>query len=174
MWRSACGTSEPQRAAQDDFTVVESADEEIAALKGINPVTNAIIDKRFLEFVDGKKFNKDLNGTIDLTEYQPNYLKYKTKAATEQLAVFSEIYYKKGWNAFIDGKEVLHFRVNYILRALVLPAGEHTVEFKFRPKSYFMGNKISYASSIFLLLAIVGYVFNEYRKKRAPSNSPQG
>ncbi len=67
--------------------------------------------------------------------------------------------------AYIDGKEVPHFRVNYILRALVLPAGEHTVEFKFHPKSYYTGNKISLASSLLLILAIAGYAFSEYRRK---------
>ena len=149
----------------EKFSIVENADEEIAALRRNNPSTNAIIDERFEEFVEGKKFNIDLNGTIELTEYQPNYLKYKTKAATEQLTVFSEIYYNKGWDAFVDGEKVPHFRVDYILRAIILPAGEHTVEFKFAPKSYFIGNKISLASSILLMLAIVGYGFNEFRKK---------
>jgi len=81
------------------------------------------------------------------------------------LAVFSEIYYDKGWNAYIDGKEVPHFRVNYILRSLVLPAGDHTVEFKFHPKSYYTGNKVSLASSLLLILAIAGYAFTEFRKK---------
>ncbi len=157
-----------------DYKIVKNADEEIAALKRNNPSENAIVSKKFSKFFKGKTFSKDLNATIDLTEYQPNYLKYKTKAATEQLTVFSEIYYNKGWNAFIDGEKVPHFRVNYILRALVLPAGEHTVEFKFRPKSYFVGNKISMASSILLLLAIAGYVFSEFRRRKAPSNSPQG
>lgn len=150
----------------NDYKFVENADEEIAALRINNPVTNAIIDKRFSEFVEGKEFSKDLNGNIELIEYQPNYLKYKTSAATEQLTVFSEIYYNKGWDAFIDGEKVQHFRVDYILRALVLPAGEHTVEFKFEPKSYFTGNKISMASSILLLLAIAGYAFSEFRKKK--------
>ena len=159
----------------NDYKIVKNADEEIAALRQNNPTTNAIIDERFSEFVEGKKFSKDLSGTIELTEYQPNYLKYKTKAASEQLTVFSEIYYNKGWDAFIDGEKVPYFRVNYILRALVLPAGEHFVEFKFRPKSYFVGNKISMASSILLLLAIAGYAFSEFRrKKEVPSNSPKG
>ncbi len=152
------------------YTIVKNADEEIAALRRNNPDTNAIIDERFSEFVEGKKFSKDANGTIELTEYQPNYLKYKTKTATEQLTVFSEIYYNKGWDAFIDGKKTPHFRVDYILRAMVLPAGEHTVEFKFEPKSYFVGNKISMASSILLLLAIIGYLFSEFKKKRILNN----
>jgi len=148
-----------------NYKTVVNADEEIAALKGIDPKNEVIIDKRFSEFVGNKKFQKDQTGSIILTEYKPNYLKYSAKAGSEQLAVFSEIYYDKGWNAYIDGKEVPHFRVNYILRSLVLPAGDHTVEFKFHPKSYYTGNKVSLASSLLLILAIAGYAFTEFRKK---------
>jgi hypothetical protein len=151
----------------NSYKIVADADEEIAMLKNIDPANEVIIDKRFAEFVDGKNFSKDLNGKIELVEYQPNYLKYNTEAGTEQLAVFSEIYYSHGWNAFVDGKEVPHFRGDYILRAMAIPAGKHTVEFKFHPKSYFVGNKISLASSILLLLAIVGYAFSEFKKRGA-------
>ncbi len=125
----------------NDVNIVANADEEIASIKGIDPSNEAVIDKRFSEFVEGKKFRKDESGSIVLTEYEPNYLKYSTKANTDQLAVFSEIYYDKGWNAYIDGEKVPHFRVDYILRGMVLPAGEHTVEFKFHPKSYYTGNQ---------------------------------
>lgn len=147
------------------YREVANADEEIAALNQLDPKSEVLIDKRFSEFVQGKNFQKDENGSIVLTEYQPNYLKYTAKNASEQLAVFSEIYYDKGWNAYIDGESVPHFRVNYILRGMVLPAGEHTVEFKFHPKSYYNGNKISLASSLLLLLVIAGYTFSEYRKR---------
>jgi hypothetical protein len=153
-----------------NFKIVANADEEISTLKGINPVEEVVIDKRFAQYVEGKRFQKDGFGNIVLTEYQPNYLKYSAKAGSEQLAVFSEIYYKNGWKAYIDGDEVPHFRVNYILRALVLPAGEHTIEFKFHPASYYTGNKVSFASSLLLLLAIAGYAFSEYRKRKTKKN----
>ena len=81
------------------------------------------------------------------------------------MAVFSDVYYDKGWNAYIDGEKVPHFRVNYILRALILPSGEHTVEFKFHPKSYYTGNTISLASSLLLILAMLAYAYTEYRRK---------
>jgi uncharacterized membrane protein YfhO len=100
-----------------------------------------------------------------MTEYKPNYLKYSFASGSEQLTVFSEIYYKEGWKAYVDGKETPHFRVNYILRAMVVPAGNHTIEFKFHPLSYYTGNKVSLAGSILLLLAIAGYLFLQYRKK---------
>jgi uncharacterized membrane protein YfhO len=149
----------------NDYKTVTNADEEIAVLKEIDIENEVVIDKRFSQFVDGKKFQKDISGNIALTEYKPNYLKYNAKANSEQLAVFSEVYYDKGWNAYVDGNEVPHFRVNYILRGLVLPAGEHTVEFKFHPKSYYTGNTISLASSLLLILAIAGYTYSEYRRK---------
>lgn len=149
----------------NDFKVVQNADEEIAELKNIDPQNEVVIDQRFSTYVEGKNFSKDENGSIELMEYQPNYLKFTTTAGNEQLTVFSDIYYADGWKAFIDGEEVPHFRVNYVLRALILPGGEHTVEFKFHPESYYAGNKISMVSSLLLLLAIAGYAFAEYRKK---------
>ncbi len=154
-----------------DYKLVENADAEIAALDNFNPSSTAVIDKRFSEFVQGKSFSKDENGSIALTEYEPNYLKYSYQADAEQLVVFSEIYYSKGWDAFIDGKESPHFRADYVLRALVVPAGKHEIEFKFEPKSYYTGNKVSLASSILLILAVLGYGFTEYRKKQKRINS---
>ncbi|VAW14145.1 hypothetical protein MNBD_BACTEROID01-2201, partial [hydrothermal vent metagenome] len=145
--------------------IVENADEEIAALNGFDPASVAIVDQRFAKNIEGKNFTKDLAGSITLTEYQPNYLKYAYQAASEQLTVFSEIYYDKGWKAFIDGQEVPHFRVDYVLRAMVIPPGKHTIEFKFEPRSYYLGNKISLVSSIILLLLIAGYFGYEIKRR---------
>ena len=153
-----------------NYKMVENADAEIAALKNFSAANEAIIDKRFIENVNGKVFKNDENGFIKLLEYQPNYLKYNSRAATEQLTVFSEIYYNKGWNAYIDGVKTPHFRVNYVLRAMVLPAGEHVVEFKFEPKSYYVGNKVSLASSILLILMILGYLYFEFYSKKTTVN----
>jgi uncharacterized membrane protein YfhO len=153
-----------------DYKIVENADAENTALNEINTANEVTIDKRFAENVNGKKFQKDEIGAVILTEYQPNYLKYSAQASSEQLTVFSEIYYEKGWKAFVDGKEVPHFRVNYILRALVLPAGQHTVEFKFHPASYYTGNKVSFASSLLLILAIAGFAFTEFKKRKNQTN----
>ncbi len=150
----------------DTYRIVENADEEIAAVKNFNSGTTAIMDKRFEKFVGGKSFSKDYRGGIVLTEYQPNYLKYDFNAGSEQLVVFSEIYYEDGWNAYIDEEKVPHFRVNYVLRALVVPAGNHTIEFRFEPRSYYVGNKISYASSVLLLFILAGYLGMEIRKYR--------
>lgn len=143
--------------------MVENADQEIAAIEKFNPQEQAIVDKRFENLISKKEFNPE-GSSIKLTEYQPDYLKYEANLNGEQLAVFSEIYYPKGWNAFVDGKPIEHFRVNYILRAAMLPSGKHEIEFRFRPKSYYMGNKVSFASSLLLILAIAGFLFFEIKK----------
>jgi len=150
----------------DDYQIVANADAEIQTMESFSPSETAVIDQRFEEYVEGKKFEKDETGSIELTDYQPNDLKYAYEAATEQLAVFSEIYYDKGWNAYLEGEKVPHFRVDYVLRGMVIPAGEHTIEFKFEPKSYYVGNEISLASSVLLILALAAYGYAQLRKRK--------
>ncbi|RYX88694.1 hypothetical protein EON78_07500, partial [bacterium] len=118
----------------ENYKFVKNADEELNSIKNFNPSEIAIVDELFKDQLTGKTFSKDSSGEIKLTSYHPNRLSYKFKSNTEQLTVFSEIYYQPGWNAYIDGKLVPHFRANYILRAMVIPAGEHTIDFKFEPK----------------------------------------
>jgi len=139
----------------EDYRIVPDADAEMLALSDFNPAKEAIIDQRFGSFVEGKDFEKDTISIIKLDTYKPNHLTYSANCVNEKFAVFSEIYYPKGWDAFIDGNLVDHFRVNYILRAVVIPEGNHTIEFKFEPKSYYLGSKISMASSAILLLFLV-------------------
>jgi hypothetical protein len=128
------------------------------------------IDTRTAAVIDVTKFKAppvafDSTSIIKVIENKPNYLKYEAESATTNVGVFSEIYYPKGWIAFIDGKETEIFRVNYILRALQIPQGKHTIEFKFEPKPYMIGNKITLASSwiafLFLLGSIGWVVFKE-------------
>ncbi len=138
----------------EDFRIVPNADAEIQALSEFDPAQEAIIDQRFEEFVAGMEFTKDIVSSIKLETYKPNHLIYKANCESSELTVFSEIYYQKGWNAFIDGNPVDHFSVNYVLRAMVIPKGEHTIEFKFEPKSYYLGNRISMASSVMLLIIL--------------------
>jgi hypothetical protein len=145
---------------------VESADEEITSMKNFDPKTTAIVNKNFEKQLEGFKSGSG-EGEIKLTEYQPNHLKYQaTINGGSQLAVFSEIYYPKGWKCFIDGKETEHAQANFVLRAAVIPAGKHEIEFKFEPQSYYLGNKISMASSILLLLAVAGYFFYIFKLKK--------
>ena len=95
---------------------------------------------------------------IKAYKHNPNYLKYESESGKNGLAVFSEIYYPKGWMAFVDGKESEILRANYILRALSIPTGKHTVEFKFQPDAYVVGNKITSASSWLMLIVVVGCI----------------
>ena len=148
-----------------NYKIVDNADEEIAALTDFNPAETAIIDKRFSDKITNFKAG-DNSGTIKLEKYEPNYLVYKSSANGERLAVFSEIYYAKGWNAYVDGKLTPHFRVNYVLRAMIVPKGEHKIEFKFEPKAYSTGNTIELISSILFLLIIVGILYFEFKSTK--------
>ena len=150
----------------EDVELVENADQEIEALNDFDPAIEAVVDERFADVLMSVSFDSGTQPTIQLKEYKPNYLKYEANVERgTPLAVFSEIYYPKGWNAYIDGKLVEYVQANYILRALPVPAGKHEVEFKFEPKSYFIGNKVSLGSSIILILALVAVGFSEIKKK---------
>lgn len=141
-----------------DKKIVENANDEIEALSSFDPSNIVIIDKRYSDKI--KDFINDESAIInlDLKSYKPNHLIYNLKnVSSNQLAVFSEIYYKNGWNAYIDGKIVPHFRANYVLRAMMVPKGTTKIEFKFEPSSYSTGESVAYASSIFLLL-LLGFV----------------
>jgi len=146
--------------------VVDGANQEVTSMKSFDPKSTAIVNKSFEKDLSG--FSSDSGeGEIKLTDYQPNDLKYEaTVNSGSQLAVFSEIYYPKGWKSFIDGKEAPHIQADYVLRAMVIPVGKHQIEFKFEPSSYYMGNKVSLGSSILLLLAIGGYLFYSFKIKK--------
>ena len=148
-----------------DYRIANSTDQVIKDLDTYNLKTIAIVEKKFEPAVSGLKIQPDSNATIKLTEYKPNKLSYKYKTASEQVAVFSDVYYEKGWTATLDGKPIDVFRANYILRALRLPAGEHQVVFEFRPAAYYTGEKISFAGSFSLILLTIGGIgFAVYRK----------
>lgn len=140
----------------DSIKLVKTADEEMLALDSTDLRSIAIIDDEFTEGLKGLVFTKDSTASIKLTDYHPNHLAYQAKGRTEQLCVFSEIYYQPGWNAYVDGKLTPHYRANYVLRAMRIPAGEHTIEFKFEPQHYFIGEKISMAGSIVFVVFLFG------------------
>lgn len=152
-----------------DYEFVATPDEELLGLKQIDPKETAVISKEFESVIQDKGFNFDENATIQLTSYAPNKLEYKTSAANEQLAVFSEVYYPKGWNVYVDGNKTDLLRADYILRAMIVPAGEHTITFEFKPESYYTGARVSAISSSLLLLALLGgiifYAIHYNRKK---------
>ncbi|MDA3780414.1 MAG: hypothetical protein PF487_09395 [Bacteroidales bacterium] len=144
-----------------DYSLVADADAEIEALYDFDPKTEAIVDKRFDKLLDSKSLQYDSTAGISLVDYKPNILIYKSSSETKQLAVFSEIYYPKGWKAYIDNKPAEYLRANYILRAMIIPEGNHEIEFKFKPKSYFVGNKVSLTASSILLLLLLGVIIYE-------------
>ncbi|MDU0370937.1 YfhO family protein [Hymenobacter endophyticus] len=145
---------------------VQNPDEEIKALTGLNTATTAVVDAS--KFPLSKTAYSAEGSTIALTDYTPNALTYRTNAAQDGLVVFSEIYYADGWKAFIDGKEVPYLRANYVLRALQVPAGNHTIEFKFEPSEYAIGNTVSLVSSVLLIAAMLVALFYALKHRPEP------
>ena len=146
--------------------IAGNANEELAALKIINPAREAVIDTRFSESIKSTQYPVAEDDRIELISYQPNELEYRYTAEGERLAVFSDIYYPEGWLCFIDGNESDHFRANYVLRAMVLPGGSHQVKFVFEPSTYINGNRVSLASSIILILLAAGYFAAGFIRKK--------
>ncbi len=151
-----------------ELIAVQNANQEMQMLDSLDTKNQAVFDNfkygsRFK--VSGiPKFQKDSTATIKLIKYDVTTLTYQSKTQKEQFAVFSEIYYKDGWNAYIDGTLTPHFRVNYVLRGMIVPAGEHKIEFKFEPKVIQQGKIISLTSYGLLFLIAVGWFF--YEKKQ--------
>ena len=135
---------------------VNSADEEMKALDNLKTKEEATYQKD--KFVKGKNVpfqtGKDSTSTIELISYKPNHLKYVSNNSKNGFGVFSEMYYEKGWKATIDGKEAKIYNVNYVLRGLEIPAGKHTIEFKFEPQVVKTGSTIALISTLLMLLTI--------------------
>lgn len=148
---------------------VPNADAEIKALTDFDPSVTLVVDERFRKEADAK-FSYDNTASIKLTSYKPEELSYEYKSSSPQMTVFSEIFYDKGWKAYVDGNLQPHFRANYVLRAMLLPAGNHKVEFRFEPQSYYLGEKISLAGSIMLLLFSGSLFFMQFRKRKLPTS----
>ena len=140
-----------------EVEVVANADEEMNLLSTFDLSNKAIVDQRF----GLSTTSYSATGSILLSSYEPNHLVYDVNVDEVSFAVFSEIFYDKGWNAYINGELNAHYRVNYVLRGMNLPKGEYQVEFKFEPQSVAIGSSISLVSSclIYLLLAFVGFKF---------------
>ncbi len=144
----------------NDIMVVENADEEIKSLGRINTSNQLVVDKRF----EIGSYELDSTAQISLTQYKANHLIYESSTQKKQFAVFSEIYYDKGWNAYLDGELLSHIRVNYLLRGVEIPAGNHKVEFKFEPSNYAFGESISLAASSVLILLLIVVFYKEFKK----------
>ena len=141
---------------------VNSPDEEMKALDSLDTKNGAIVNqKEFGTQLKNTTFVKDTLATITMNSYKPNHLKYTSNNPNSGLAVFSEMYYADGWNAFIDGKKVSYFRADYALRAMEIPSGKHSIEFKFEPQVVKTGSTIALISSILMLLLLLGGVYFE-------------
>jgi hypothetical protein len=141
---------------------VKSPAEELAATRRIDTKSTAVIDGTKFQI---PKIAWDSLGTIELKEHTPNYMKYESVSTTDGLAMFSEIYYEKGWKAFIDNQEATILRANYVLRALPVKAGKHTIEFRFEPEAYSTGNTITAISSWIMLLTLVASIVVTVKKE---------
>ena len=149
----------------DKVQYVDNANQEIDALSIIQPTETAVVDARFKDVLKGATEGyKDSLSTIRLTSYAPNRLVYETDNAKDGIAVFSEIYYPDGWQVTIDGQPVQAARADYILRALYVPAGKHTIEMRFDPKSLHVTEGIAYAALILLVLAVIAGVVMARKK----------
>jgi hypothetical protein len=159
----------------NDVLTVPNADSTIAVMKQRNwmPGNTAVVDisdsegpGENLEFGSPSE-NDQIKFVVE--SYQPNYLKYNSSTSGARLAVFSEVYYRgnKDWVAYIDGNEAEHFRVNFLQRGMIIPEGEHVIEFKFEPKTFKKGVTISSISSLLGWLLILGGIFVIYKRNKS-------
>jgi len=151
----------------NSYEIVADGDAEIAALETLQPKNKAVVQKAYAGILDGLTIQPDPTASIKLTSYHPDKMVYDYNAASEQLAVFSEIFYgpDKGWNLYIDDQKVDNgiTKVDYLLRAARLPAGKHKVEMRFEPRSYYLGKTISMITSGLLLLALFAGLFLTFK-----------
>jgi hypothetical protein len=143
---------------------VPDARAEMQALDNFDPASTAVVQESFRSSA-GPEPRWDSGAVIRLMQYGNDTIHYECNAAANQFAVFSEVYYDRGWKAFIDGKETPIVKVNYVLRGLPVPAGNHKIEFRFVPKSYYMGSRITTISQLIVLLLLLAGLWMELRKK---------
>lgn len=150
----------------DEVKLADTADSEMKLLEDTDTKTVAIVNSQWAGEVAAGRLAADSLASVKLISSEPNYLKYRSSNKNDGVAVFSEMYYTNGWNAYIDGRPVPHFRANYVLRAMKVPAGEHSIEFKFEPAVVKSGSTIALISTILLLLLLASAIYYERRKKK--------
>ncbi|MDL2224299.1 YfhO family protein [Bacteroidales bacterium OttesenSCG-928-M06] len=150
----------------NSYRFVDSPDEEMNALNTIHPLTEAVLDKQFKENIGNLNIIPDENASIKMTAYYPNKVEYQTSSTQTGLAVFSEIYYKNGWKAYIDGERVPISRADWILRAIIIPSGNHKVEFVFDPDNVNAFGKVTTVFSGLLILLLLGSVVLFFIKRK--------
>ncbi len=154
----------------NDIRWVDTPNEEIDAIAITDLQRTAIMNKEFEQQVGNYRLTDSIQGQIELIDYKPNKLAYNFKANSNQLVVFSEIWTTKGWKMTIDGQEHPLLRANYILRCAMIPSGEHEIVMEYAPRAYMVGNKVSFASSLILVLGLIGalvFTFKPKKEKKA-------
>ncbi|MDD4819772.1 MAG: YfhO family protein [Flavobacteriales bacterium] len=153
--------------AVDSLIFTSSAKEELTSLDSIDVTRLAAVDQSFKDIIAVPSVTKDSTDffQIDLTSYQPNHLIYNAKMSKTSPVVFSEIYYPDGWNAYIDGVETPYFRANYVLRAMVIPEGNHKIEFRFQPKEVLWGDRLNLIFTIVFTLGAGTALYLSLRRK---------
>ena len=149
----------------EEVKIVADADQEIRALDSTNTKKTAVVAKDFSNEIGKFVFKNDSAATIQLKKYKANELLYESNSSVDQLAVFSEVYYKNGWNAYIDGVPSQYLRANYILRAMVVPKGKHEILFKFEPGVIKTGTNIVLVSYVLLLFIPFGWYLMDKKHK---------
>ena len=145
---------------------VKDGNEEMRALDSINVRDTAIVQQQYAAVIKSLPV-PDTTASIHLIENLNDKITYKFSANTNQFAVFSEIYYNKGWNAYLDGNKTDYCRVDYVLRGMAVPAGQHTIEFRFEPHSYEVGSMLSVWSSVVVYLLLIAAAVTEWRRRKA-------
>ncbi len=147
----------------DEVVWASTPHEEMSALDALDSRTEAVVEERFRPMLEGVELG---SGEVELVRYQPNRLVYRYNAPKGGLCVFSEIYYDKGWTAYVDGRESEYLRADYVLRAMVLPAGDHTVEWRFRAPKFDTMEAITLCFSLTILVGLLLCVVVEVVKCR--------
>jgi hypothetical protein len=159
----------------NDINWVETPNEEIDAIAATDLKHTAILHKDFAQQIGNYKLTDSVVPAITLEEYQPNKLTYRFNSALRQtqgpsaadyLVVFSEIWTEKGWKMYVDGQEQPLLRANYLLRAALIPSGEHEIVMEYAPKAYTVGNTVAFVSSLLMILGLIGALFYTFKPKK--------
>ena len=149
---------------------VKDANAEMNSLGNFNPADTAVVQESFKSSIPFQP-EADSAATISLVKNDNDIVTYTFNAASNQFAVFSEVYYENGWKAYIDGKETPIVKVNYVLRGLAVPAGKHDIRFEFKPNGYIKGRKITSVAQVLLGILLLSALFMEWRKRKSKTNA---
>lgn len=153
----------------DRVTFVNSNAQEMQAISSFDPRKEAFVHESFKNEMQISRLGNSSNAAIALVSYHPDTLQYEYTSPTDAFAVFSEVYYEKGWKAYIDGEEAPIIRADYLLRGLQVPGGNHKISFIFAPKTVHISNLVSLIASIILVL---GICFAIWKGARVVKNTP--